>query len=293
MVGALALSTATCDGNPTRPPPSRGNFALRFFGNGVNDIDRVKIQIDDPTNNNPGPPADVGATDFTIEFWMRARAAENGAGEIVCGNSVSWISGNIIIDRDRHSQGRKFGISMAGGRIAFGVTGAVGDDLTICGTSRVDDDAWHHVAVTRAEATGALQLFVDGVREAVTSSGPAGDVSYPDNGVPLDYCNTGPCTNSDPYLVIGAEKHDADPQLYPSFSGWIDEVRLSTVIRYGANFTRPSASFVPGANTAALYHFDVGTGDAILDSSGNASNGVRRFGGNPAGPLWVVSEAPP
>jgi hypothetical protein len=294
---ATAPGLASANSDPFNITGDTGsNFALRFFGNGVNDIDRVKIRIDDPTNSNPGPPADVGATDFTIEFWMRARDAENGTGEVPCGtNSLAWILGNIIIDRDRHSQGRKFGISMAGGRIAFGVTGAVGNDLTICGTSRVDDDVWHHVAVTRARATGALQVFVDGVREAVTSSGPGGDVSYPDAGVPRDYCNTGPCTNSDPYLVIGAEKHDADPQQYPSFSGWIDEVRLSTVIRYGGNFTRPSTRFVPDANTAALYHFDAGTGNTILDSSGapqGPSNGVRRLGGTPAGPQWVTSGAP-
>jgi hypothetical protein len=276
------------------PIDASENFALRFFGNGVNDIDRVKIQIDDPTNNNPGPPADIGATNFTIEFWIRARDAENGAGPVACGNNVAWIMGNIIIDRDRHSQGRKFGISMAGGRIVFGVTGNVGEDLTICGTSRVDDDVWHHVAVTRARATGALQVFVDGVREAVTSGGPGGDVSYPDDGVPRDFCNTGPCTNSDPYLVIGAEKHDAGAQ-YPSFSGWIDEVRLSTVIRYTGTFARPSTRFVPDANTAALYHFDEGAGDETRDSSpapGAPSNGMRRFGGTPAGPMWVRSEAP-
>ena len=41
-------------------------FALRFHGNGFSapDLDRVKIRIDNP----PGPPADVGATDFTLEF---------------------------------------------------------------------------------------------------------------------------------------------------------------------------------------------------------------------------------
>ena len=44
---------------------------------------------------------------------------------------------------------------------------------------------------------------------------------------------------SDPFLVIGAEKHDAG-SLYPSYRGWIDEVRLSTVRRYtGSGFTRP------------------------------------------------------
>jgi hypothetical protein len=46
--------------------------SLRFHGHGVGDIDRVKIRIDDPATGLPGPPADVGATDFTLEFWMKA-----------------------------------------------------------------------------------------------------------------------------------------------------------------------------------------------------------------------------
>ena len=51
--------------------------SIRFFGNGANDIDRVKIRIDDPANNNPGPPADIGAGNFTIEFWIKGAAADN------------------------------------------------------------------------------------------------------------------------------------------------------------------------------------------------------------------------
>jgi hypothetical protein len=46
--------------------------SLRFFGNGVSapDLDRVKIELDEVATTTPGPPADVGATDFTIEFRM-------------------------------------------------------------------------------------------------------------------------------------------------------------------------------------------------------------------------------
>lgn len=292
---ALALHGSACAGKPSGPGNGGGseNRALRFYGNGTGDIDRVKIRIDDPANNSPGPPADIGATDFTIEFWMRATAAENGAGAVTCGDNVAWIFGNIIIDRDRYGQGRKFGISMAGGAIVFGMSSDAAN-LTICGTRRVDDDAWHHVAVTRDLDTGALQLFVDGALDASASSGPTGDVSYPDNGVPASSCNGQPCINSDPFLVFGAEKHDAGSG-FPSFNGLLDEVRLSTVIRYGSNFARPSTRFSSDGNTAALYHLDEGAGNTILDASGAAggpSHGARRFGGSPAGPVWVASGAP-
>jgi hypothetical protein len=93
---------------------------------------------------------------------------------------------------------------------------------------------------------------------------------------------------SDPFLVIGAEKHDAGPS-YPSFSGWLDELRLSTTRRYTANFAVPAGPFEADGATAALYHLDEGTGTGIADSSaaaGGPSPGIIRYGGAPAGPEW-------
>jgi hypothetical protein len=47
--------------------------SLRPYGHGVDVIDRVKIRLDAPAlTNNPGAPADVGATDFTLEFFVGA-----------------------------------------------------------------------------------------------------------------------------------------------------------------------------------------------------------------------------
>jgi len=262
-------------------------YALRFHGNGVwaPDRDRVKIRIDNP----PGPPADVGATDFTLEFWMQALASENTAGPVQCGANHEWIYGNIVFDRDRYNQDRKFGLSIAGGQFVFGVTGDGTGERTICGVTNVLDNVWHHVAVQRRRSDGRLWLFVDGRLEA-QAAGAGGDVSYPDNATPGNFCN-GPCTN-DPFLVIGAEKHDAGAQ-YPSYSGFIDEVRLSDILRYptSGDFARPTQPFAPDSSTVALYHFDEGQGDLIADSSaapGGPSDGVRNVGGSPAGPEWVT-----
>lgn len=265
--------------------------SLRFLGNGTGDIDRVKIAIDNPTDDLPGPPADVGATDFTIEFWLRSHRADNQAAAIECGEGIEWINGNIVVDRDRYNQERKFGISLTDGRVAWGVS-SDDADFTLCGTSDLRDNQWHHIAVTRRMADGVMTIFVDGKQEA-TGDGPDGDVSYPDAETPGDFCD-GPCINSDPYLVIGAEKHDAGPA-YPSFSGWIDELRLSTVVRYTANFTRPMLPFTPDKETAALYHFDEVMGNTVVDSSGaegGPSNGELKVGGDPSGPIRFTSDAP-
>lgn len=258
-----------------------GNFAMRFYGNVQNDVGRVKIPLD-----NPARPVDVGGT-FTIEFWVRGRIQDNGQPATTCGDGVdAWIEGNILLDRDRFTAPRDYGLAFLAGRIAFGVRNAADAVYTICGATSVLNDQWHHVAVTRNSSSGALVIFVDGVSNA-SATGPVGDISYPDGVV----------TNSenDPFLVIGAEKHNI-PSV-PGFNGFIDELRISTTIRYQgtATFTPPSTRFSADGNTAALYHFDEGSGTVLLDDApGGQSPGDVRVGG-PAGaqgPAWVVSTAP-
>jgi hypothetical protein len=251
--------------------------SLRFHGNGVAapTLDRVVIPLDDPAR-----PADVGATDFTVEFWLRANPGENDSAFVCHSGSDAWIFGNIAFDRDVFGPGDwgDWGISLESGRLAFGV-GTASDGATACGSTVLDDGAWHHVAATRRLSDGLLAIWVDGALDG-SVDGPAGDISYRD-GRPTGF-------PYDPYLVIGAEKHDAGAE-YPSFSGWIDEVRLSTLRRYTAPFTPPAAPFAADAATAALYHFDEGAGNVVGDTSGAAggpSDGERRFGGSPPGPEW-------
>ena len=280
-------------------PPGQA-ASLRFFGHGVGDIDRVKIRIDDPVlPADPGPPIDVGDGDWTIEFWVRGTVADNQAPAISCGGNYDWIFGNILFDRDRYSQGRAFGLSFHAGRIAFGINDASQIAETICSSTVALDGSWHHVSLARRRSDGWLWLHLDGVLEA-QANGPDGDVSYPDSGVPNSLCGpTGgdPCTASDPFIVLGAEKHDAGVQ-FPSFSGSLDELRISTNLRYaGANFSPPTAPFVTDASTVGLFHFDEqGSGNCtgtVTDSSaaaGGATDGVCSFGGvAPAGPIYEAS----
>ncbi len=278
-----------------------GHYSMRFYGNGANDIDRVKIPVLVTGVENPSPPIDVGWQDFTLEWWMKVSPGDNPASAVTCGANINWIYGNTIFDRDRFNQDRKFGISLAGGRIVFGVSGNGTGDLTLCGTTRVDDGQWHHIAVERNRWDGVLPdgylwLFVDGKLEA-SGPGPKGDISYPDSATPGSYCGpsgTDPCTN-DPYLVIGAEKHGLNPTVYPSFKGWIDEVRVSNALRYSADFTPPTGPFSPDVSTLAIYTFDEGGGNSIFDTSGyggGPSDGLRMYGGTPAGPVWSNDVAP-
>lgn len=267
---ALLLLTTSAQAQPATP---RGNgYSLRFYGNGDGDIDRVKIKLDDPHR-----PIDVSGS-FTIEWWMKASTQENPTDTCTTGED-NWIYGNIIIDRDVYGGGDygDFGVSLGGGRLMFGV-GQGNGGAGICGATVVTDGQWHHIAVTRRQL-GQLRIWVDGELDA-QGSGPEGDISYRDNRI-TTYPN-------DPFLVLGAEKHDAG-EAYPSYSGFMDELRVSNVIRYSTTFTPPTHPFSTDANTVALYHMDEGGGDELTDTSGaigGPSRGQMRYGGDPLGPIW-------
>ncbi|MCS6917558.1 MAG: LamG domain-containing protein [Chitinophagales bacterium] len=263
-----------------------GQYSLRFYGNGVNapGLDRVKIPID-----NPNKAADV-KSNFTIEFWIKCTASDNNGTVSAAGNGDGWITGNVIFDRDIFGSGDygDFGISIgscsgcpSGTRVvAFGID-RQGSGATIIGNTHIADGAWHHIAITRKSSNGQIRIYVDGVQDA-QGTGPVGDVSYR-NKRATSY------PNSDPFIVLGAEKHDAGSS-YPSYNGYLDELRISKSVRYTSNFTVPAGPFTVDSKTAALYHFDEGSGTFVGDAAPGASHGTLHYGGSPAGPEWVADQ---
>jgi hypothetical protein len=294
-------SSSTTTATGTTAPSSANGFALHFTGSAGGDDDgRVKIQID------PHVPADVGA-DFTIEFWMKTEPAANTSISCQAGED-GWRYGNVILDRSLASvpvaqttgasqaggglspnvaapvaapQG-SYGLSLSGGRIAFGVSTEHGSQ-TVCGLMDVADGRWHHIAATRRSGDGQLRVYVDGT-ESAQGHGPLGDVSYR-NG-------RAAAMSLDPYLLLGGAKPVTSSPLsqMPAFSGWIDDLRLSTRVRYFAPFDRPVLPFAPDADTALLYHFDEGPAgpctSGVMDGSGNSAHGICRAGGVVPGPIY-------
>jgi hypothetical protein len=258
-------------------PPAQ--FALRFFGNAWGDIDRIKVLIDDEETG--GLPVDIGAIDSTLEWWMKARSANNESPACAAVKD-SWMLGNNLFDRDISGDGDhgEFGVSLMDGKIAFGVNQG-SDGTTICGSIDVADNQWHHIALTRNVGDGQMMIFVDGQLDS-EGIGPAGDISYRDGRANQD-------PQQDPFLVIGARKAD----LGPAYMGLLDEIRVSSVRRYVAPFSRPTSPFAVDEDTVALYHFDEGHGNRIGDSSENPdgpSDGYRLYGGDPEnGPEWELS----
>jgi hypothetical protein len=240
---------------------------MRFFGTGSGGLDRVKVPLLDASGM--ARPVNVGADDFTLEFWIKGANADNVTSSCATGaiGKDTWPNGAVVLDRDVLGDGDfgEFGVALFGGQVAFGVAHGSGGQ-TVCGARNVLDGVWHHVALTRRSTTGQMKIFVDGAQDAVVQDATASfDVSY-------NPAHASPDAN-DPFLVIGAEKRDL--MTSRAFNGLIDELRVSAGLRYIATFPRPSAAFVPDTNTAALYHFDEATGTDVIDASnGNASPGV-------------------
>jgi hypothetical protein len=71
-------------------------------------------------------------------------------------------------------------------------------------------------------------------------------------------------------------------------------VRVSSGVRYTANFTRPTAPFATDGTTLALYLLDATSGQTAADGSGNGRTLTlgTTAGADTADPLWVASTAP-
>ncbi len=270
-------------------PPA--GFALRFHGlpeDGM-EANRLVLRLNDLQNTGASFPANVGDRDFTIEWWMKSNAAENSAPPVACGPYPSWIYGNILLDRYRPDGKPGFGISLAGGAPAFGVTARSGRSLTICSNRPVTDGRWHHVAIQRREADGALWLFVDG-QEVAYGDGPNGDLRYPDQEETA-------YPDREPFLSIGGWKMDPDHRRHPFFRGWIDELRISDVLRYSGLFEPLQVPFPADEFTRAIYHFDEGIGALTANAAetgsspdaGKSGDGLLLYGGLRQGPEWVIS----
>jgi hypothetical protein len=123
------------------------------------------------------------------------------------------------------------------------------------GTSTVDsvmDGVLHHLAGTWDGAT--VSLYVDGVRQAFADGAPTEAASST--------------------LRLGCDG------AANAYEGLLDEVRLSSTVRYGDDFARPTGPFDLDDDAIALFHLDEGVDDRTFDEA----NGLI---GQVEGPEWV------
>ena len=273
--------------------------ALRFFGTGVGppgQQDRVRIPIDDTlAGPDASSPCDLGSSSFTIDFWIRGVLADNAStssGGDAEYFDFRWIEGNIVIDRDIFDgSSRDWGVSIAGGHVRFGTGRAdaapLDQEHTIEGGENVLDGSWRHIAVVREVASGRKSVYVDGVLDYQSPPNRSrDDISFPNDGAP------GQQTPWGPFIVLAAEKHDAGAA-YPSFNGFMDEVRFWSRALSAAEIARVRGYALVAGSPLALglvgaYRFEEGSGTTVGDSSLAGSPPGLLIAGQPGNGEWVV-----
>lgn len=256
-------------------PANRNNYSVRFNGNGA-DVNRIRIPLENGTDTQY--PVNVGAGDFTVETWIKALYSENTTTSLDEDARYS----NIFYDRDSwgEQRGHVIGVTRSGANlvVTFGQAGSSGAWNSISTTSNIGDNAWHHIAVTRNVSTGLVRIFVDGVQEA------SGTYDTTNWSFPAGHVVASGKDNQN--LILGCEKHDVGYY----FSGELDELRISDVVKYNSTFT-PSRHLTIDADSVALFRFDEGVGTSVACSAnvGNVA-GTMLVGGSPSGPTWNTVE---
>ena len=178
-------------------------------------------------------------TDLTIEFMIKTTYFDGLDGFITKGNS-SW-----------RIHGGSNGTVMFAGNNSF-------NDFS--STTSIDDDIWHHVAVTYNGS--AAKIYVDGILES-------------------SYAASNPIqTNSDP-IVIGAMKENTYTSRF--FKGNIDEVRIWNIARTEEQIFGSKNCELQGTETGLVsyYKFNQGVSAAdntaiitLTDATSNDNNGA-------------------
>ena len=226
-----SLHTVTANNNPavSTAQTKVGTHSI-YFGSGNSHQNWLEVA---------GNHADFnfGAGNWTVEWWSKFTDTGSHRGFLYYTGNNQGANGWYI----NKSTSNKYVCNMYS-------TGSP-NNLQVNGTVTVDDGAWHHNAFVRYG--NVFTLYTDG-NAAGTFSGSG-------------YVMPSVHSHADAKMYIGTVRlnHGAAAEM----SGYFDEIRISNVARYTANFTTfgqgggtiasPTA-FTSDSNTKLLIHGEVG-----------------------------------
>ncbi len=180
----------------------------------------------------------LSGTDFAVEAWVRPDSFGASSGEQA-----------VVSKRGAGSQnGWYLGVDTDG--YPFFQT-STGDDPELVAGTPIEASSWSHLALSYEQSAGTATLYVNGI-SAATGTLP------------------GPSAATAQDLWIG---NDSSGLTGHAWDGLIDDVRLSSVVRYSVDFI-PSTAIGGDANTIAWWGFEEQSGSDVHDLSGNGHEGV-------------------
>lgn len=148
LADARGGNPGTTTSNATTPTTTAGaisgDASTAAFFDGSNDFIRTARSV---------------SGDFSIELWFRSTQG--------IGTGNQWYNGAGLVDAEVSGATGDFGISLSSdGRVMAGVGNP---DRTLTSQAGLNNDAWHHVVMTRTQSTGIFELWVDGQRVGSTT----------------------------------------------------------------------------------------------------------------------------
>lgn len=156
---------------------------------------------------------DAGASDFTVDFWMRADPSLL--------NTLQYFAGFGTTGTNNYGWGFYYDTSRLLRAVFMNSTGGLGSSIT--GATSIMDGNWHHLALVKTAAI--MQIYVDGVASVTAATAPSGTM------------------RSDAFVMcVGLWRSNGATQ---AFQGNIDEFRYSVgIARWTGNFTPPTGPYI-------------------------------------------------
>ncbi|HLP75503.1 MAG TPA: LamG domain-containing protein, partial [Candidatus Paceibacterota bacterium] len=108
--------------------------------------------------------------DFTVAMWVKTTDTAGTAG-------AQWWNGKGLVDGEVGGGGADWGTAIVNGKFVIGI-GSTGGDSTFASSVNINNGAWHHVAATRNNTSGAVVIYVDGVLRG-SGTGATGSRTFP------------------------------------------------------------------------------------------------------------------
>lgn len=196
-------------------PFQASNHTLKFANalnfDGVNDYVNVTRPV---------------ADDFTMEYWVKT--SQTGT------SGLNWYNGTGIVDAEVGGGTNDFGTSLSGSKLAFGIGNT---DYTITSNANINDGSWHHIAVTRTKATGALAIYINGVLDKTGTCSNFGTLNAPN------------------FLRLGGMQTAVN-----YFNGSLDEIRIWNVVRTQAQIMDNMNQELSGNESGLVAYFKCNQG---------------------------------